>query len=606
MFVNRSLLFAIFALLLSASVVAQQPTSAPAQTPRPAAFDLSNYGVRIAPDKRVMIVLATVDAARTLDANGQPVPVLNVPLSPEGVKFREQLASDLAGLNPDLRSRITQFIVQYKKRNPNKSDAELVAPFISMAYALTPAPELADPIVTSDLPGPLLDVLDFAPLVRDFYRRSSFSGNLAEYLKIYDLSSEKTLRPTAGEMVRELLDYLHTRPALYFTERVKVEAQRSKRTTLKNVESRSRERSFYIVPEMLAPVGTINFLNVKDDYYVVIPPNTDLTFSDVRRAYLQFVIDPIVLEHQKEVAAIRDSVKQLLDEKRKTDPTVSPDVYLTISRSLVAAADARQTEEERVRIATAQAREKILTLKTDAEKRSFAAELENFKKEQADETILRLSEDHDKGAVMVFYFADQLKGLEEAQFDIAASMREMLLSFAPAKETDRYASYAEARDRAKAAREKRSRSGETVKFAVDNPVVDGLLKIKTSVDAKQFPQAESDLKALLEKHPGEPRIYYNIGRVASLQAESLEDADAQQAKLIEAKVAYENVLRIASKQRVDPALLSLSYVALAKIYEFYDEDGMAVALYDKAIELTNIAGGAYNEAIAGKQRLIQK
>ncbi|MCV4677633.1 hypothetical protein OFC08_32640, partial [Escherichia coli] len=84
-------------------------------------------------------------------------------------------------LNPDLRQRISTFLLQHKRRNPGVSDSELVASFISMAYALSPVPELADPVVTTDLPGNLLDVLDFAPLVRDFYRRSSIAANLPEY-----------------------------------------------------------------------------------------------------------------------------------------------------------------------------------------------------------------------------------------------------------------------------------------------------------------------------------------------------------------------------------------------------------------------------------------
>ena len=77
------------------------------------------------------------------------------------------------------------------------------------------------------------------------------------------------------------------------------------------------------------------------------------------------------------------------------------------------------------------------------------------------------------------------------------------------------------------------------------------------------------------------------------------------ATLLEAKVAYENVVRIAQKQRIDPALLSLSYVALAKIYEFYDENSYAVSVYDAAIKIGNVTGGAYNEALASKQRLLK-
>src|SRR5688500_9117895 len=87
----------------------------------PAGFDLTNYGVRIEPDKRVIVVLAALEAARTTDASGNTVPVLSPKLSPEGEKFRDLLRSDLAALKPEIRDRITQFVTQHKRRNATKT-----------------------------------------------------------------------------------------------------------------------------------------------------------------------------------------------------------------------------------------------------------------------------------------------------------------------------------------------------------------------------------------------------------------------------------------------------------------------------------------------------
>lgn len=572
----------------------------------PSGFDLSNHGVRIEPDKRVMAVLATLETARTTNAAGESVPVINTPLSAEGTKFRELLKSDLAAMPTELRDRISTFVIRYKRTRPNATDAELLSPFISMAYTLSSAPELADPVVTTDLPGSLLDVLDFAPLVRDFFRRTNYPANQAEYAKAYLKASDDKLRSSAGLMVNDLLLYMQTRPQLVFTERTKTETKKtgSKTTTLTTIETRERERHFYIVPEMLAPVGTVNFVNVKDDYYVVVPPDSDLSFSEVRRAYLQFVIDPLVLNNSKDIAQVRDGIKTLIDERKKGGHTVSPDVYLTVSRSLVAAIDTKQIESARTRIATAQARQKIDTMKTDEERRAVARELEAAKQAFADEAALRFSEDYDKGAILVFYFADQLRGIEDSGFDIAASMREMILSFDPAKEAGRYDSFADARKRALAARE----SGRSTATAVivENPVTKRLREIDATVAAKNYAQAEADLKQLLNSNPGEARVFYNLGRVASLSAQGIAEEEAQKAKLLEAKVAYENVIRIAQQQQVDPALVSLSYVAIGKIYEYYEERAAAVSIYDAAIKIGDVAGGGFKEAIAAKQRLMKE
>ena len=76
-------------------------------------------------------------------------------------------------------------------------------------------------------------------------------------------------------------------------------------------------------------------------------------------------------------------------------------------------------------------------------------------------------------------------------------------------------------------------------------------------------------------------------------------------KLLEAKVAYSNVIRTRNKD-TEAALLSLTFVALARIYEFSDDNDYAIKLYDEAIKLDDVAGGAFRDAIAGKQKLLKK
>jgi hypothetical protein len=309
-----------------------------AQTTPPTGFDVTNYGVHIEPDKRVMIVLATVDAARTQSASGPQTRLINTKLSVTGQAFRTRLDSELT-VPDDLRTKISVFISQYKRRRPTLSDADLVTPFIAMAYSLSPPPDLSDPAITSDLPGELLDVLDFAPLVREFYRRSGIAAKLDVYVKDYQAATDAKLRGGTRDMVSELLDYLHTRPQTVYAEKVKVQADKAKKRApaLKNTEIREHDRRFVVVPEMLAPAGNVQFLNIRDDYYVILPPDTDLSVSDARRAFIQYVVDAIVLTHATEMSTIIPGVKQLLDERRKVNPNISPDAFLAVSRSLVAA-----------------------------------------------------------------------------------------------------------------------------------------------------------------------------------------------------------------------------------------------------------------------------
>ena len=570
----------------------------------PAGFDLSNYGVHIEPDKRVLVVLATIDAARTQNTPGQSSRLVNTKLSPAGTAFRTRLETELT-VPDDLRQKISTFLTLYKRRRATSTDAEIVTPFIAMAYSLSQPPDLSDPVITTDLPGDLLDVLDFAPLVREFYRRSGISAKLDTYVKDYQAETDSRLRGGAREMVSEMLDYLHTRPQTIYAERVKVQQDKTKRTALKNTEIREHERKFTIVPEMLAPAGNVQFLNIRDDYNVILPPDTDLSQSEARRAFIQYVVDAIVLTHANEVSTVVPGVKQLLDERRKINPNISPDAYLAVSRSLVAAIDAKELEFARVNSATYLSRQKLATLKTDEEKKKVTADLEKFKQAQADETALRLSEDYENGAVLSFYFAQQLRGMETAGFDIAASMREMLLSFDPAKESNRLAEFADARKRAEMARQARNTGTVSVEMAtVENPVTTKLIEIEKTIADKNFAKASTDLKTLLKDNPSEPRIYYNLGRVSMLAAANMKDADEQAKKILEAKNAYSSVLTSATPL-TDKALLSLTFVALARIYEIDDNKEYAVKLYDKAIELGDVPGGGLKQAIEGKQRLVQ-
>ncbi len=573
----------------------------------PAGFDLLNYGVRIEPDKRLIVVLSALEMATAKNAAGVDEKLIKTPLSPKSAMFREQLLSDNANLPEDLKRRISTFVAQYKKRNSQMSDADIIGPFISMAYTLTPVPELSDPVITNDLPGSVLDVLDFAPLVREFYRKSSISSKLDDYVKDYQDASDQILKSSAREMVSELLDYLHTRPKLVFTERIVTETQKgkSKRNVLRKVETKQNERRFFLVPERLTASNNVNFLNIRDDYYVIVSPDTDLSFSDVRRAFLQFVIDPLILKNSKEIGVVRDWVKPLLDERRKAEQRVTPDVYITAVRSLVAAIDVRQIEYSRMRIATEQARDKITLLKTEAEKKAFSAELAKYIQSLSDESALRLYEDYEKGAVLSFYFAEQLKGIEGSGFDIGSSLREMIAAFDPVRETQRVAASAEARARAVAAREERKKNPDTNTFAAENPLTTRLLEIQKTIEAQDYTKATAELKSLSTQNPAEPRIYYNIGRVAGLSAVSIDDPEEQAQLLLEAKTAYANVLKTATAS-TDRALLSLTYVALARIYEFHNDFAYSIRLYDEAIKLGDIRNGGYNEALNAKARLIKQ
>ncbi|MEO6589279.1 MAG: hypothetical protein ABIP06_08225 [Pyrinomonadaceae bacterium] len=570
----------------------------------PTGFDLSNFGVRIEPDKRLIAVLAALEAAETKSANGENVKVLKINLSDAGEAFRRELQSGSAGVSEDLHLKLGTFVAQYKKRNPAKSDSEILSIFLSMAYTLSPVPDLAEPLRTTNLPGDLLDVLDFSPLVREFYRSARLGEKIDGYTKEY-IAAGDAMRPSAGFMVREILDYLHTRPQTTYTEKIKTEREvgKSKKRKIANTETVEHERRFFIVPEMLAPKGTINFRNVGDDYYAIVPPGTDLSESEVRRAFIQFVVDPLILANAKEITGFRESIKNLLDDRRKEKNDLSPDIFLAVSRSLVAAIDAKENEYRKVQIATFEARRKIDSVQGVEEKKKVSALLNKYKENLANETALRLSEAYENGGVLAFYFARQLNGLADSGFDIEGSLRDIILSLDATAETNRLAENSTARKRAV---EARNAARVKALVVVENPVMKKLGEVETLIKSKNYSQAETDLKLLMRENPDEqPRIYYALGRVASLSAENIVDEKTRNNRLIDAKLFYENVLRTQS-EKTDRALISLSYVALGRIHEFFGETEYAIKIYEQAIKIGNYPDSGYSAAVAARERLIKE
>lgn len=579
-------IFLLFLSVIFSQNIFAQTSAAPTTQPVQRKADFTAYGVKIEPDKRLIVVMSA------LEIGG-----LETPLTPPGKNFRGQLRQDLQNMPPELQARITSFVTRYKSLHSSASASQLTAPFVSLAFALSPAPELADPSQDVDLPSDVNEVLDFGSLVREFYKTSGIAAKLPDYVKIYQTEGDKMQRSTA-EMLTDILDYLHTRPALTIVERTKADKQSAKNKrneTTYNINERTRR--FFIVPDLLAPSGTINFRNIRDDYYVVVPPETNLSQSEARRAYLQFVTDPIVLKNAKDIVTINAGVKQLLDERQKAGANVSPDVFLAIARSFVAAADAKQIEYRKVQSATAEARQKIDAAQSVEAKKAISAELERQKQMFADETALRLAENYEQGAVMDFYFADQLKGLESSGFDVAGSFSNMILSFDPAKESARLTQAADARQRALAAR--------TTTTPENLELPKKLIEIDALIKAKNYEEADAQLNALLKENPNEPRIYYTLGRVAAASADGTFDEGLLTERLGRAAANYKNAILAANKD-TDPALLSLAHVALGRVLAFNDQTEAAMKEYEAAITIGKVSGGAYDEAVALKAKLEKK
>ena len=593
-----------FSLILLITVLSAGVVSAQTAPPQPvqqwpgATFEISEYGVDFQADPRLILMMAALDVAGldTTPAGRQPS------------AFRTKLRKDLANVDPALRERLKVFYERNRLPAP-ATPADQAARYVSLALALGPAPAFEAPERSEDLPAGLLEVLDFAPIVQEFHRRSGIDEHMVEYVRAYQAEGDRLRAPTT-EMVRGLLTYLHTRPITISSERVEVKNPNNKKTKEKQYTYRQKERRFLILPDLLAPRGAINFRVIADDYYAVVPEGTDPGSSELRRAYLQYVIDALVLRFNKDVALRREQIKQLLTERQNAGAQVSPDVFLSVSRSLVTAADARYDEMRRLDFLSRDARARLATAKTEADKASIGKAAQAEMKAIQDETIARLAEEYEKGAVLSFYFADQLKGIESAGFDLANFFPDMIASFDPVREAKRPAEYAEAVQRATAAREariaaRRSQADTNVETGgKEAALVRDLSAIEDTLRNKDYIEAENRLREMLKEYPREPRVFFALGQTASLAASDATDENVQSERLNRALGHYRLAVA-ASSPETDKAIMSRAHEAMGRINLFLENTAEAAKQFDEAIKIGDVRGGAYKEALEGKKKLNQ-
>jgi hypothetical protein len=415
--------------------------------------------------------------------------------------------------------------------------------------------------------------------------------------------------------VREVLSYLHTLPILVTNERVRVKGPSAKKNAPQTYEVRQHERRFFIVPDLMAAPGAINFRVIADDYYAVVPEGTDPTSSELRRAYLQFVIDPLIVKFNKEIAARRPQLKQLIDERGKAGAEISPDVFVVVSRSLVAAADARFEESQRLAQLTALQRARLQQARNDATRAAVAKETAASRAAIADEAVARLADDYEKGALLDFYFADQLREIEASGFDIANFFADMIAGFDPGREGKRFAEAAEARNRASAARKAHpaysvwlidpgAESREAADVTRSSALTRNLREVETLLQTKNYEAAEARLKTLLQDNPGDARLLFTLGQTASLWARDTTDDDLQTQRLNRALANYRLATQAASPE-TDKALLSRAHESMGRILAFLERNNEAMKEFDAAIKIGRVTGGAYDDALEGKKRLAQ-
>jgi hypothetical protein len=576
----------------------QQQQQRPAAPREPDSTDLNTYGIQVSPDPRLIVMMAALDAA-----GWDP--------TPEGARpsvFRETVRRDSAALDPALRGRMRDFYTRYALKGEGVTVADQAARYVSLAYTLGQPPVFDAPERSEDLPSGVLDVLDFVPLLREFYKQSGIDERINTYMQMHRAAGDR-LREPSIDMARSVLAYLNTRPETTVIERIKIDdpSAKQKKNPKQLTVSHERDRRFRIVPDLLAAPGAINFRATGDDYYAIVPADIDPRQSEIRRAYLQFVIDPLVARFSREVAARREEIKQLLEkEHARKGRDLSPDVFLVVARSLVAAADVRMEESARTRALQLETSRRLQAATAQAQK---DAALADSKARQAlidDSATAQLADAYERGAVLSFYFAEQLKGLEGSGFDVANFISPMVADFKLDRETNRPTEFAAAVEREREARRRASAERAAEATPPTDDARAALIKSLADVDdllrVRNYAEAETRLTALREQHRDEPLVYFALGQAASLSAQEAFDENLQAERLNKALAHFRQAVLLATPD-TDRTIVLRAHLASGRILAHLEHADEAAKEFDAVINSSDPTDRFHQEAVAEKKKL---
>lgn len=578
---------------LCVPVVAAPPKhqTQPAQSAKSIAgfISPSEANVRIAPDVRTFVVMAALNMAGfDYETGGQP-------LSPA----RAELRKDLARIDPQLTGKLAAFY-QANKRTGVEETAD-AARYSALSVLMTEPPgftvyQSAD----RPIPDDLQPLLDFVPLVREFYARSGIKELIPKYMAVGEAYAG-VYRAPVGMAIYDVLDYFHTKPETVINMRPLVvttgviDGKKQKETVI----TRSRTRQVFVIPDPLAPLETStvrgDILNQKedllarkvgDDYIVIVGLSRAQNADSVRQALIRFVIDPMVERHLKASLEYKDPISKLVASVPTAAKQYSNSVYLVIRESLAQATEAR-----------------LRRINAIATRGAYSE----------DDAVFDLAQAYLRGAVLSFHFYDSLAGLEQVGIGMEDFFDPMIANTKFEREAGRTREFEPVVARVSARRSKSSRSGNregAAAEAVIGAMAAKILKSDDLIREKRFTEARSLLDEVLAIEPNNARALYGMAQVVMQTASPAElDSKAdendriqlQHDRLEKAIKLYRRAIENASKDS-ERWLIQWSHVYLGRVYDFQEFRADALAEYDKAIALGEIPNGGYKEALEGKQR----
>jgi len=526
---------------------------------------LGDVNCDVAVDKRIIVMMAALNVA------GYDYEPSNRPLS----ELRQQVRTDLKDLNPQIVAKLRDHFQAHRK---GKEPAAAVAPYLSLALTLNEPPAFNIEVASERLPEDVREIVDFAPLLEDFYHAASFGKLMPKYVKQYSEIAGQ-YGPGLALSVSSVIGYLHTEPILDLRPIFVPKAEKGKAVDPNSVERRIRR--FVVIPDLLNSQGSANLRIVRDYFYVLLGPTRETNVRAMRRGFLAFVIEPLAELHVREVGAIKTELKGLLDSRgdHVSEEYKQRSLVYLIADSMVKGTDARM---------------EVLGMPVK----------HNYTEADA---IYDLSQEYDRGAVLAYHFYDKMSAFDRVGINLKDYFADLLIKIDFDRESKRLDEYAQRLARYKQAKlEATSAPAPTPTISnADDATVSRLVQADQLILARRYDDARSTLQSVLKDRPNNARALFGMAEVTSKKASQISDADRLGEELFAAIELYKQAAENASSE-TEKWLKQRSYLSAGKILVFLGQSGDAGAAFDLAIALGEAADkAAYAEAVKEKAKLGQ-
>lgn len=215
--------------------------------------------------------------------------------SPSNHPLRRAMREAVEKLNPPSLGPIRKFYESHLQENPQQQ----LSQYISFGLCLQDPPSFKFRYPDAELPPDVRALAGFETLLKKFYEEA----RIASLWRQSQQPIEDLLAPYQARIIQDV-----QQASLY----------------LRNPMSGATYKRFQVFVEPLAAPNIMQTRTYVDDYFVVLTPSPQPPFDFIRRAYLHYLIDPLMLRNAEKLEKKRALIdftqaSPILDDAYKSD-----------------------------------------------------------------------------------------------------------------------------------------------------------------------------------------------------------------------------------------------------------------------------------------------